>query len=206
MKDDPRHEQALTEQLLPSEDGGDGVAFGVDVLSPAFLAINQDEHESDFSAFFLNGLNGFEGGVASGDDIIDDDDGLIGGEIALDAATTTVAFGLFANGESLNDGGIRRQAGSHGSGEGEWVGPERETADGCGAGVALFDLSEQQLVEQATDQDGAPGIEGGDAAIDVEIARFAGCESKLAGFDGLGEQDLAEFRAVGFEGHGEDLG
>lgn len=57
-------------------------------------------------------------------------------------------------------------------------------------------------MKESTDEEGAVGIEGGDAAIDVEVALFAGGEGERAGFDRLREEEGAESGAIGVERHG----
>ncbi len=57
---------------------------------------------------------------------------------------------------------------------------------------------------EITDHGCSEGIEGGNAAIDVEIGGFAGGEGEVAGADGFFKKQGFEFRG-GFE-HGGGLG
>ena len=86
-------------------------------MASAFFAVHEDEGEGDFSAFALDGVDGFEGGSARGDDIIDDDYGVAGFEISFDLFACAVAFGLLADGENLK--GLLRvfHGGKHANGE-----------------------------------------------------------------------------------------
>ncbi len=147
-------------------------------------------------------MDGFEGGVACGDDVIDDDDRSVGGEVAFDAPASAVAFGFFADGVGL-DGSVWIHHGrGHGEGEGEGIGTEGEAADGGGSDAKAGGLAKGEAVKESTDEEGAVGIEGGDAAIDVEVALFAGGEGERAGFDGFGKEEGAEGGAIGIERHG----
>ena len=187
---------------MSCEDGGDGVAFRFDVFASAFLAIDEDQDECDFAAFFFDGLDGFEGGVAGGDDVIDDDDGSAGGEVAFDAPAAAVAFGFFADSVGL-DGSVWIHHGrGHGEGEREGIGTEGEAADGGGSDAEAGGLAKVEAVKEATDEEGTVGVEGGDAAIDVEVALFAGGEGERAGFDGFRKEEGAEGGAIGIERHG----
>ena len=57
-------------------------------------------------------------------------------------------------------------------------------------------------MEEATDEESAVGVESGDAAINVEVALFAGGEGERAGFNGFGKEERAEGGAIGVERHG----
>jgi hypothetical protein len=171
-------------------------------LAPALLAVHEHEHESDPSPLLLDGLDGLEGGIPCGDDVIDDDHGSGSAEIALNAAAAAVAFGFLADGKGL-DGRFRgSHGGGHGEREGERIRAEGEAANRGGSDAETGGLFQEEGVEQAADQKGTAGVKGGDAAVNVEVALFAGGQGKGAGFDGFGEQQRAEFGAVGVGRHG----
>ena len=99
----------------------DRITLALDVFAAAFLAIHKDESEGDLATFFFDGLDGLEGGITGGDDIIDDDHGLIRGEVTFDALATSVTFGLFADDEGLDRVRLTGKAGTHGDGERDGV-------------------------------------------------------------------------------------
>ena len=178
------------------------MTFGGDVFASAFLTIHQDEDKRDFAAFVFDGLDGLQGGLAGGDDVIDDHDGLGGIEIAFDAASASVFLGFLAHREGLHEG-TAAQGGGDGDREGKGVGSQRESPDGGGGDAEAGGFTLQQVKQEASGENGAFRVESSDAAIDVEVALAARSQGEGTGFDGFGEQDVAQTGAVGFEGHGD---
>ena len=103
-----------------------GAAF----LAAAFFAIHQDDAEFHMAAFFLDGVDGFQGRSAGGDDVIDDDYVLAGGEVALDLFARAVAFGFLADSENLECLVRMLAGGGHADGERDRVRSEGHAADG----------------------------------------------------------------------------
>lgn len=157
-------------------------------LAAAFFAIDEDDAEFDMSAFFFDDVDGFQGRPPGSNDIIDDDDVLAGGEISFDLLTYAVAFWLLTDGEDL-DGFVWMVAGGgHADGEGDRVGAEGHTADGLDGEVFRVDFGSDGVPAEVANHCCAKGIQGGDAAVDVEIGLFPGGESELAGADGFLEK------------------
>ncbi len=121
---------SLVEQGGAGEERDDVDAAGFDGFLAAFLAVDEDEAEGDFAAFTFDGVDGFEGGSAGGDDVVDDDDGVAGFEVAFDLFAGAVAFGFLADGEDLECFVGVFRGGCHADGEGDGVGAEGHAADG----------------------------------------------------------------------------
>ena len=166
-----------------------------DGLAPAFFAINEDQSESNFSAFAFNNVDGFESGTSGGDDIIDNDDRIGSLEVAFDLAAVTVAFGFLAYGKDLQCFRRMKTGGGHANGEGNRIRPEGHTANGMNCEVRRMDLGADGMPAKVTDKIGTEGIECGDPAIDVKIALFARGEGEISGTDGF-------FEKQGFQGGG----
>ncbi len=175
-----------------------------DGLAAAFFAIDEDEAEGDFSALAFDGVDGFEGGAAGGDDIIDDDDGLAGLEIAFDLFAGAVAFGFLADGEDLEGFFRVLGGGGHADCEGNGIRAEGHAADSVDFEVLGVDFGAHGVPAEVADEVGAEGIERGDAAIDVEVALFAGGEGEIAGADGFFQQEFLE--GGGGVEHGRRMG
>jgi hypothetical protein len=165
-------------------------AARLDGLAAAFLAVHQHQAEGDFPALALDGVDRLERGAAGGDDVIDDDDVVAGLEVALDLLARAVAFRLLADGENLERLVRVLGGGSHADGEGNRVRAERHAADGIDLEVLGVDLRAHRVPAEIADEVGAEGIERGDAAVDVEVALFAGGEGEIAGADGFFEQEF----------------
>lgn len=173
----------LFQQRCAGEERDDVDAACFDGLAAAFLAIDEDDAEFYVATFFFDDVDGFQSRSAGGDDIIDDDDVLAGGEIPLDLLADSVAFRLFADGEDLDGLVWVAASGGHADGEGDRVGTEGHATDGLDGEVFRVDLGTDSVPAEVADHCCAKGIEGGDAAIDVEIGLFPGGEGELAGAD-----------------------
>lgn len=195
---------SFVEEGGAGEEGDDVDAAGFDGFAAAFLAVDEDEAEGDFSAFALDGVDGLEGGSAGGDDVVDDDDGVSGLEVSFDLFAGAVAFGFLADGEDLEGFVGVFGGGGHADGEGDGVGAEGHAADGVDVEVFGVDFRADGVPSEVSDERGAEGVHGGDAAVDVEVALFAGCEGEGAGADGFFEEERFEFGG-GFE-HGGMIG
>lgn len=184
-----RYFMRLVQQRSPGEERDDVDAAGFDGLATAFLAVYEDDAELDVGAFFFDDVDGFERGAASGDDIIDDDDVLAGGEISLDLLAAAVAFWLFADGEDL-DGLVRVVAGGgHADGEGDGVCAKGHASDGLDGEVFRVNFGTHGVPSEVANHSGAEGIEGGDAAVDVEVGLFPRGEGEVASTDGFLEEE-----------------
>ena len=179
-------------------------AFCLDGLAAAFLAIYEDDTEFHVAASIFDGFDGFEGGAAGGDDVIDDDDVLAGGEVSLDLFAGAVAFGFFADGEDLEGFLGVAAGGGHADGEGDGICAEGHAADGVDGEIFRMDLRADGVPAELADHGGAEGVEGGDAAVDVEVGLFAGGEGEGAGADGFFEQE--GFEVGGDLEHGWERG
>ena len=134
----------------------------------------------------------FKRGAAGGDDIIDDDHVVTGLEVAFDLFARAVAFGFLADGEDLQRLVRVLGGGGHADGEGDRIRAESHAADGIDLEVLGVDFRAHGVPAEVADEIGAEGIERGDAAIDVEVALFAGGEGEVAGADGFFEQEFLE--------------
>ncbi len=161
-----------------------------DGLAATFFAIHQHETERDFSAVAFDGVDRLERGPAGGDDVIDDDHIVARFEVALDLFARAMALRLFADGENLQRLGRVFGGGGHADGEGNRVGTERHAADGVDLEVLGMDFRAHGMPAEIADEIGTERIERGDAAIDVEIALFAGGEGEGSGPDGFFEQEF----------------
>jgi hypothetical protein len=167
------------------EGGEDFVAEGPDFIGAAFLAVYEDGYEGDFAAGLLDGFDGLEGGIAAGDNVIEDYDGIAWGEVAFDEPGLAVGLGGFADGEDLEELWRGFDPGGHAYGEGDGIGPHGEAADGGDGQAGSLKLALDDGVHDATDEAGALGVEGGEAAIDVKGTAAAGGEDKIAEEDGF---------------------
>ena len=179
-------------------------AASLDGLATAFLAIDKDQAKRDFPTFPLDRVHGLEGRTASGDDVIDHDDVVAGFEIAFDLSAGAVAFGLFADGKNLEC--FRRifYRGGHSDGKGNRVGTQRHAADGIYLELLGMNLRTHRMPTEVADEQGSEGIECGHAAVDVEIALFAGGEGETAGADRFLEQQF--FQCGSDLEHGGSMG
>ena len=204
MNSSSQLEKSLVQKRAPGEQRDDVDAPRFDGLAAAFLTIDEDEGEGDFSTFALDGIDGFQGGAAGGDDVIDDDDGVAGFEISFDLFTRAVAFGLFADGENLKCFGRVSGGRGHADRQRDRIGAEGHAADGVDVEMLGMDLGTDSMPAEVADEAGTEGIERGHAAVDVEVAFFSRCEGEGAGTDGFLKQELFEGRS-GVE-HGRDDG
>ena len=204
MNSSSQLEKSLVQKRAPGEQRDDVDAPRFDGLAAAFLTIDEDEGEGDFSTFALDGIDGFQGGAAGGDDVIDDDHSVAGFEIAFDLFAGTMAFGLLADGENLKRFGRIFHRGGHPDGQGNRIGAEGHAADGVDFELLGVDFRTDGMPAEVADEQGSEGIERGDAAVDVEVAFFSRCEGEGAGTDGFLKQELFEGRS-GVE-HGRDDG
>ena len=163
-------------------------ATSFDGLAATFLAVHQHEGEGDFPALALDGVDGFEGGSASGDHVINDNDRIARFEITFDLFAGAVAFGLLADGEDLEGFGRIFHRRGHTNGKGNGIGTEGHSTDGIDLEVLGMDLGTDGVPAEVADEERAEGIEGGNSAVDVEIALFAGGEGEDTGADGFLEQ------------------
>ena len=170
----------------------DFVAKSFDFFPTALLAIDEDDDEGDVAAFTFNGFNGGDGGIAFGDDVIDDDDFVAGFEIPFDEFGLAVGFGSFTDDEGLEGGGGVLFEGVHAGGERDGIGTHGEAAYAGGGEVQFFGFLGDECVDDLADEGGAFGVEGGEAAIDVVGALGAGGEGEVAEENGFGAKDLKE--------------
>ena len=168
--------RSLSQQSGPREHRQHVDPARFDGLAAAFLAVHEHEAEGDFSAFALDGVDGFEGGAAGGDDVIDDDHVVAGLEVSLDLFAGTVALGFLADGEHLQRFGRVLGGGSHADCERNRIRAERHAADGIDLEVLRVDLGADCVPGEIADEIGTEGVERGDPAIDVKIALFSGRE------------------------------
>lgn len=164
-------------------------AAGLYGLAPAFLAIDKDDGECDAAAVEFYGIDGFEGGAAGGDDVIDDNDVVAGLEISLDLFAGAMFLGFFADGEDLEGFRGIPAGGGHADGEGDGIGAEGHASDGMDGELFRMDFRADGVPAEVSDEGGSEGIEGGDAAIDVEIGGFPRSEGEGAGSDGFFKQE-----------------
>lgn len=211
--------------IVGGEEGEEGDTGGgfFDAGAAALLAIDEAEDAGDEHAGFAGGFDGGDGGAAGGADVVDDDDGGAGLGEAFDAAGGAVVFFGFADEEAVEErggfGGVGGEVelggevedfgvvgGSPSAAGGDvgdkGVGAHGEAADRDGLGDVLAD----EVVEEEAGEAAALGVEGGGAAVDVEVGFLARGKGEVAEAKGVGGQDLEEGGAgiggrVGFGGH-----
>ena len=154
-----------------------------DRLASAFLAVHEDEGEGDFSAFTLDGVDGFERRAAGGDDVIHDDYNIAVLEVAFDLFACAVAFGFLADGEDLERFGGVFHGRSHADGEGNGVCAESHAAYGVDLELFGVDLGTYGVPAEVANEQGSEGIECRDTAVDVEVALGTGSQGEIAGAD-----------------------
>lgn len=178
-------------------------AAGLDGLAAAFLAVDEDEREGDFSSLALDGVDGLEGRAAGGDDVVHDDDIVPGLEVAFDLLASPVTLGFLADGEDLEGFGRVLGSGGHPDGEGDRVGAEGHAADGVDFQMLGVDFGTDGVPAEVADEVGSERIERGHAAVDVEIALLAGGQGERAGADGFLQKEFLE--GGGGVEHGEEV-
>ena len=82
--------------------------------------------------------------------------------------------------------------GGHADGERDGIRPKGNAADGLDGEFFLVDLGTNGMPAEIADQGCAEGIEGGDAAVDVEVGLLAGGEGEGSGADGFFQKQCFE--------------
>lgn len=180
-----------------------------DGLAAAFFAVDEDDAEFDVAAFTFDDVDGFESGAAGGDDVVDDDDVLTGGEVSFDLFSCAVAFWFLADGEDLDCFVGVLVCGRDADGEGDGVGPECHAANGLDGEFFGMDFRADRVPADIADHGCAERVHGGDAAVDVEIGLLSRGEDEASGADGFFEQEGFEVgcgleHGGGFRVLGED--
>src|SRR5690242_20428901 len=152
----------------------------------AFLPVHDGEDAEDAAPRRFDRRDGIGRRLASGDHVLDDDDGGTGRERPFDTLAGPVGFRLFTDGEGVarSVSTVRRS----GDGVGDGLGTQRETAD-QGRGPAP---GREALESQGTDQREPFPRHGGAARIDVEARAAPGSEGEVAVHDRSLAQQLAE--------------
>ena len=135
-----RFGKCLTEEGGAGEEWDDVDAARFDGLAPAFFTVDENDAECDFAAFAFDGVDGFERGSASGDDIVDHDDGIASFEVAFDLFARAVAFRFFTDSEDLECFVGVLSGGCHADCERNGVGSESHAADGVDLEVFGMDF------------------------------------------------------------------
>jgi hypothetical protein len=191
-----RHLTLLLEGLEHPGEGEDGVEAEVVALEPglaALLAVDENDDILNLEANLVEGLDGLHDGGAGGDEVLDDEAGLSGGEGALDGLLGSVVLHLLAPHEHR---AVVVQAHARRDGEG-----------GVGHAAHVVELRAVRLehVPHAPGDGGEHvGVGHDHPEVDVDGAHDAGLELELAKLDSL---DLVQAQDEGVDlvlvdGHG----